>query len=108
MSHTQTLIHHRDIQNWVSARHGMPAIARVPNSFGEMRARLALNFRPHEAVNNAMPELDDNLSPCSWSAWLAELDRQRLALKVSNQKNPDFEFVERQDIDNRDSGRPIN
>ena len=50
MSHTQTLIHHRDIQNWVSARHGMPAIARVPNSFGEMRARLALNFRRHEAV----------------------------------------------------------
>ena len=108
MSHTQTLIHHRDIQNWVSARNGMPAIARIPNSFGEMRARLALNFRRREAVNKAMPELDDGLSPCSWSAWLAELDRQRLALKVSTQKNPDFEFVQRQDVENRDSGEPIN
>ena len=45
------------------------------------------------------------MSPVSWAAWLAELDRQRLALKVSNQKTPDFEFVEREEAN---SGEPLN
>ena len=103
MNHMQTFVHHRDIQNWVSARHGMPAIARIPNSFGQIRARLALNFGKPNARPSSVPEIDDGMSPCSWSAWLAELDRQRLALKVSNEKNPDFEFVERQDL-----GEPVN
>jgi len=107
MNHTQTLIRHRDIQNWVTARHGMPAIARVPNSMGEMRARLALSFSKARARPTSMPSIDDGLSPVSWSAWLAELDRQHLALKVSNQKSPDFEFVER-DAEARNSGEALN
>ncbi len=107
MSNTQTLIQHRDIQNWVSARHGMPAISRVPNSMGEMRARLALNFGKTRGRPTSMPPIDDGIAPVSWSAWLAELDRQHLALKVSNQKNPDFEFVERQDAV-KNSGEPLN
>jgi hypothetical protein len=97
MNHTHTLIQHRDIQNWVTARHGMPAIARVPNSVGEMRARLALKFA-RRSKPPAMPETNDGMSPVSWNTWLAELDRQHLALKVSSQSNPDFEFVERQDM----------
>ena len=36
--------------------------------------------------------------PVSWSAWLAELDRRHLALKVSDRQSPDFEFVERKDL----------
>ena len=96
MTNTQTLVQHRDIQNWVTARHGMPAIARIPNSTGGMHARLALSFaRPHPRPV-AAPSIDDGMSPVSWSAWLAELDRQHLALKVSSQRSPDFEFVERQ------------
>jgi hypothetical protein len=87
----------------------MPAIARVPNSMGEMRARLALSFDKARArPMSAPPSMDDGMSPVSWSAWLAELDRQHLALKVSNQKNPDFEFVERQDLDNRNFGEALN
>jgi hypothetical protein len=98
MNPTQTLTRHRDIQNWVTARHGMPAIARVPTVSGEMRARLALSFNKARARPANMPSIDDGMSPVSWSAWLAELDRQHLALKVSNQ---DFEFVERQELGTR-------
>ena len=105
MNHTQTLVQHRDIQNWVTARHGMPAISRVPNSTGEMRARLALSFSKPRVRPMSAPGMDDGMSPVSWSAWLAELDRQHLALKVSSQNNPDFEFVERQEMN---SGGPLN
>jgi len=104
MTNSQTLVQHRDIQNWVAARHGMPAIARVPDTKGEIHARLALSFsspqdRPDSPRPDATPQADTGMSPVSWSAWLAELDRQHLALKVSSQNEADFEFVERQGID---------
>lgn len=105
MDTTQTLIRHRDIQNWVTARQGMPAIARVPDTRGGVRARLALSFGKLRGRPTSMPAIDDGMSPCSWNAWLAELDRQHLALRVSNQRNPDFEFVERQDADQPNSDR---
>lgn len=108
MSHTQTLVQHRDIQNWVTARHGMPAISRVPNSMGQIRARLALSFSKARARPETMPGMDDGMSPVSWKAWLAELDRQHLALKVSNQKTPDFEFVQRQDLASGLGNEPLN
>jgi hypothetical protein len=108
MTNTQTLVRHRDIQNWVTARHGMPAISRVPSITGEMRARLALSFTKAKArPATAMPTLDDGMSPVSWSAWLAELDRQHLALKVSSQNNPDFEFVERQEVGSTGVGEAL-
>jgi hypothetical protein len=106
MNQTHTLIKHRDIQNWVTARRGMPAIARIPNSLGEVRARLALKFR-HEP-RPAMPEMDDGMSPVSWNTWLAELDRQQLALKVSNQNSADFEFVERREMVAVNFGETLN
>ena len=91
MSNTHTLIQHRDIQNWVSARKGMPAMARTRNRSGEVKARLCLSFQKSAAVPTAIPDQDDGMSPCSWNAWLAELDRQQLALRVSSQKQPAFE-----------------
>lgn len=106
MNHTQTLIRHRDIQNWVTARHGMPAIAHTPNSMGEMRARLALSFSKARARPTTTPGMDDGMSPVSWNAWLAELDRQHLALKVSNQK--DFEFVARQELGTQSLSETLN
>ena len=111
MTNTQTLVQHRDIQNWVTARHGMPAIARVPDSAGAVHARLALSFRGVQRRPVAAPSTDDGMAPVSWSAWLAELDRQHLALKVSSQNDPDFEFVERQGIDDgahRNLGETLN
>ena len=103
MNNSHTLVRHRDIQNWVSARHGMPAIARVPTGTGEMRARLAISFSKSRARPTNTPSMDDGMSPVSWNAWLAELDRQHLALKVSSMRNPDFEFVERQEAQTSDS-----
>ena len=95
MTDTHTLIRHRDIQNWVSAHQGSPAIARVRDNFGAFRSRLSLSFerkRQRDALS-----VDDGISPVSWSAWLAELDRQHLALKVSGSADGAFELVERRD-----------
>lgn len=98
MNQTHTLTHHRDIQNWVAEHQGLPAIRRMRNDFGELQARLALKFAKPGAAPLFTPTLDDGMSPVSWSAWLAELDRQHLALKVIDATLPAFEFVERKDL----------
>ena len=91
-SNDKTLTGHRDIQNWVADRNGIPAIARVRNRFGEERAQLKLRFA--RAGHEATSRLDGEMSPCSWTAWLAELDRQQLALKIGPETDG-FELVER-------------
>ena len=45
MTQLHTLTRHRDIQNWVTDRHGIPAISRVRNQFGEEHAQLKLSFQ---------------------------------------------------------------
>lgn len=92
MTQLHTLTHHRDIQNWVTDRRGIPAIARVRNRFGEERAQLKLSFQKRE--KKQMESQDDGMSPCSWTAWLAELDRQQLVLQVDPAAD-DFALVER-------------
>lgn len=92
---THTLVNHSDIQNWVTARKGQPALRRIPDAMGSIRARLALNFARHAAPTE-MPSQDDGMSPCSWTAWLAELDRQNLAVRVDDES--DFEFVDRREL----------
>lgn len=94
MTHIHTLTRHRDIQNWVTDRQGIPAIARIRNRFGEERAQLRLSFQRRE--KDQLQSQDDGMSPCSWTAWLAELDRQQLALKVDLSAD-DFELVERRE-----------
>lgn len=78
MSTTHTLTRHSDIQSWVSDRKGIPAIARIRNRFGEEKSKLLLRFVRSQGIN-----IDDGMSPCSWTAWFAELDRQQLALKIT-------------------------
>lgn len=92
MNLSRTLTRHRDIQNWVTDRHGIPAIARVRNRFGEEHAQLKLSFERRR--KQRMESQDDGMSPCSWTAWLAELDRQQLALKVDLGADY-FELVDR-------------
>jgi len=92
--HTQTLVRHSDIQNWVSARRGQPAIRQVIDRLGQANASLDLAFALEHAPTET-PGVDSGMSPCSWTAWLAELDRQRLALKVADGKQPIYEFVPR-------------
>ncbi len=94
---THTLIGHRDIQAWVNARRGQPAIRRVHDKLGRIEARLALSFE-REVRRADTLSLDEGISPCSWTAWLAELDRQHLALRVSDKPQPAFEFVERREF----------
>ena len=96
MTHAHTLTRHRDIQAWVSDRKGLPAMVRAHNSFGEMRSRLALRF---EAMGRpqGMPKVDQGAMPVSWTAWLAELDRQQLALRVSDD-GEDYELIERKSL----------
>lgn len=77
MTQAHMLTRHRDIQNWVSDRKGTPAIARIRDRMGEERAQLKLRF-----ARSPEGQEDAGMSPCSWSAWLAELDRQQLALRV--------------------------
>jgi len=107
MKETHTLVRHRDIQNWVTDRKGIPAIARVRNRFGEVHARLCLSFdRPDRRKPN-FANLDDGMSPVSWTAWLAELDRQQLALKVSDRNRDKCELVERNDAAGQSSTLPV-
>ena len=93
----QMLIGHRDIQNWVNARSGRPAICQVHDKMGRIEARLALNFQNRRALSE-IPGQDEGLSPVSWTAWLAELDRRHLALRVQDRAGSVFEFVERSDF----------
>ncbi len=98
MTSTHTLTRHKDIQDWVSGRSGLPAIARVRNTFGEVRAKLGIRFnkRTSPAEMDTKSVADEGLSPVSWTAWLAELDRQGLALKVGN--DGDYELVARREL----------
>lgn len=91
----QTLTHHRDIQKWVRGRAGQPAIRREPDAFGVVRPRLTLNFAKGVSKPGT-PTLDDGMSPVSWTAWLAELDRQHLALRISDEQT--YELIERKDL----------
>ena len=94
-----TLTRHRDIQNWVTGHRGTPAIRRVMNRFGGIEAKLELAFStPKAKPEQGMPRVDDGVSPVSWTAWLAELDRRQLALRVTDRNDPDFEFVALKDL----------
>jgi hypothetical protein len=94
---THTLTRHRDIQSWAMEHHGTPAIHRSHNRFGGMESRLVLAFAtPKAPPARGMPQIDDGLSPVSWTAWLAELDRQQLVLRVF--ESADYELVRRRDL----------
>ncbi|WP_423065894.1 hypothetical protein [Devosia sp. CN2-171] len=91
-----TLIEHHDIQKWVTNQHGQPALARFADTTGRMHAKLAINFAHHRARPTATPSQDDGMAPCSWTAWLAELDRQNLALRIRDDDG--YEFVDRRQL----------
>ena len=100
MNDVHTLTRHRDIQNWVTDRRGIPAIARIRNRFGEERAQLRLSFQRARDAKPDPASQDDGMSPCSWTAWLAELDRQQLALKIDGATSDSFELVQRRGVAN--------
>ena len=97
MTHAHTLTHHRDIQAWAAHHGGLPAILRAPDRLGQLRSKLALKF---DAPNQpeGMPGVDSGASPVSWAVWLAELDRQQLALRVSADDKAAYELIERKSL----------
>ena len=99
-TNTHTLTRHREIREWVSERYGKPAIRREADRYGSVRARLELIFSTPKArpAASGMPQLDDGVSPVSWTAWLAELDRRQLALKIADADGTEFELVPRKDM----------
>jgi hypothetical protein len=94
MNTTHGLTRHRDIQNWVTARHGSPAIAYIRDRFGDEKSKLLLRFHRRDKAD--FRASTDSISPCSWTAWLAELDRQRLMLVVDPSAD-DCKLVQRKD-----------
>lgn len=97
MTRAHTLTRHKDIQAWVAERRGLPAMVHGRNNFGEFRARLALRFAQPPRPEG-MPGVDQGESPVSWAAWLAELDRQQLALRVAEGTGSDYELVDRKSL----------
>lgn len=96
MDQTHNLTRHRDVQNWITDRKGLPAIRRVTDpTSGAMRSRLAIRFN-HTQERPEAASVDDGMMPVSWAAWLAEFDRQGLMLKVDNTQQ--FEFVARRNL----------
>lgn len=100
MRNHQTLTRHNDIRTWVIAHRGVPALVSEREPSGALRARLALSFARHDRAPVGMPHQDDGVAPCSWTVWLAELDRQQLALEIKDDKAVDFAFIARRDLIN--------
>ena len=97
MTDAHTLTRHRDIQAWVAERHGLPAVMRAPQPFRRDARASRAAVRP-AGRPVGMPAIDQGASPVSWSAWLAELDRQQLALRVSENGETEYELVERKTL----------
>lgn len=91
MPRIRTLTSHTAIRNWVKFRNGQPAISTTRNSRGQPRQKLALAFRGRLLQRPDAGVVGDGTSPCSWDAWLAELDRQHLALQVTDSDDDDIQ-----------------
>lgn len=84
MSHI--LSRHSDIRRWVAAHAGRPRFGAGMDAEGRRQRLLQITFdgRPAKSAHD-------------WEEWLAELDRQNLALNILDDAGvgSDFEFVKR-------------
>jgi hypothetical protein len=90
-----------DIREWAEARGGSPMVADIPDPTGD-RMLLQISFGQHylNADTNEGPDrATGGFRLVSWDEWLAELDRQDLAIKVNDDMpgvlDNDFRFVDR-------------
>lgn len=74
-----------DIRQWVEARGGYPIMLEMPDGT-RSRTLLQLTFGQHflNADENEGPDRPSGYDLVSWEDWLAELEKQGLALKVSD------------------------
>jgi len=96
---SRTLTDHAEIRQWAEARNGSPMLMEVPSGTGS-RSLLQITFGQHalNAQNNEGPDrVAGGYQLVTWDDWLAELERQRLALKVNDEQpgrlDNDFSFV---------------
>jgi len=92
---------HEAVKLWAEARGGSPMMEDQPDGRGGTRSVLQITFGQHalNADENEGPDRLGGFELVSWDDWLAEFDRQGLALKVNDEvpgsEDNDFEFVAR-------------
>jgi hypothetical protein len=97
----KTLTKPADIRQWVEARAGAPMTMDMPDGNGETRTLLNITFGQHalNADENEGPDRIGGFELAAWEDWLAELDRQGLAIRVRDEQpgtlDNEFEFVTR-------------
>jgi hypothetical protein len=96
----RTLTKHSDIREWAEGRSGYPMMEDVPDGT-DVRSLLEITFGQHalNADTNEGPDRPGGFRLVGWDEWLAEFDRQKLALRVPDEEpgrtDNDFEFVNR-------------
>lgn len=97
---SRILTDHPEIRQWAEARNGSPMLMDVPSGTGS-RTLLQLTFGQHalNAQNEGPDRAVGGYQLVTWDDWLAELERQQLALKVNDEQpgrlDNEFEFVSR-------------
>lgn len=98
----KTLTKPDEIRRWVEARAGAPMSMDMPDGTGDTRTLLNITFGQHalNADENEGPDRIGGFDLIGWEDWLAELDKQGLAIRVRDeapgQLDNDFEFVARE------------
>ena len=97
---SQILTEREDIREWAAARGGNPMLMEVPTGTGS-RSVLQLTFG-QEALNadgNEGPDRIDGYELVSWDDWFAALEKNELAISVSDDpaggNEAEFTFVPR-------------
>ena len=98
---SRVLIKHEEIRQWAEGRAGSPMMMDVPDVTGT-RTLLQMTFGQHalNADHNEGPDpLEEAYQLVGWDEWLAEFDRQNLAIRVRDEipgvLDNDFEFISR-------------
>jgi hypothetical protein len=99
----RVLVDHVEIRQWAEARAGNPMMMdAVPDGTHMGNPLLQITFGQHalNADHNEGPDpATGGQNLVGWDEWLAELDRQGLAIKVRDDQpgrlDNDFEFVSR-------------
>lgn len=97
---SRILTSREDIRQWVEARAGNPLLAEFPDGT-KSRTVLQLTFGQYEinADGNEGPDRPGGFELAGWDEWLAALEQENLALRVSDDpaggNEREFEFVPR-------------
>jgi len=91
MSESKTTTDHQEIQKWVEARGGQPAVVRGTEDIGESEGLLRISFSD---------ESKDNLKAIGWDTFFESFEDKKLAFlyqdkTADNKESRFFKFVNR-------------